>query len=465
MRKGIIFFYMAICIGASGCQAGKLLDRQESSPSREPHVLQLDIAGNSYGPEVAQQDVVEDNINAESLAEDNKYTQQAKAREQALQDAVQKEPLWTDIKVLRTFQTHIPVSVLPNIQYNNYTVSLDYVIVTGENINIRKNPGTRSGVMRKANYLEKLKVLAEVKGEPEPKSKNNRWYQVEWEEGSQLKRGYILSSLVSRRTYQLEKMLESIMHLQEEVEGRNTAYISNYKNKNGEPPMIGNMEIDSYGERRFQSAPAYTEPSYDSDFRYIADGSLIVITGKEGDFYRARVIKLGLEYYIPQNYVSTLNQLKKLNKVVVIDRKYQNEAVFENKKDQWNLVSYTYATTGEKSKYKLPTDLGYFMAINKLPKFYYVDDETQEIVGYAPYAVRFSGGAYIHGVPVEYEKGADGKPIKDEKGEYKDPGMQEFLITIGTSPRSHKCVRNYTSHAKFLYDWINIGRTAVIVIE
>jgi len=43
--------------------------------------------------------------------------------------------------------------------------------------------------------------------------------------------------------------------------------------------------------------------------------------------------------------------------------------------------------------------------------------------------------------------------------------MVEYSSTIGTTPRSHKCVRNYTSHAKYLWDWSEIGKTAVIVIE
>ena len=81
----------------------------------------------------------------------------------------------------------------------------------------------------------------------------------------------------------------------------------------------------------------------------------------------------------------------------------------------------------------------------------------KEIDGYAPYAIRFSGGAYIHGVPVKY--------VKSESGDLSDPGMREFLSSIGTTPLSHRCVRNYTSHAKFLYDWIRIANAAVIVIE
>jgi hypothetical protein len=97
-----------------------------------------------------------------------------------------------------------------------------------------------------------------------------------------------------------------------------------------------------------------------------------------------------------------------------------------------------------------------FKALEKKDQFLYLKDGSDEIAGYAPYALRFSGGAYIHGVPVDYE-------IID--GQKKDPGIQEYLHTIGTFPRSHMCVRNYTSHAKFISDWMDTKTGAVIIIE
>jgi hypothetical protein len=97
------------------------------------------------------------------------------------------------------------------------------------------------------------------------------------------------------------------------------------------------------------------------------------------------------------------------------------------------------------------------MAIQRRFKFLYYHDGTTDIAGYAPYTIRFSGGGYLHGVPRVYGK--------DEFGNLVDPGHAESLRSLGTTPRSHMCVRNYTSHAKFLYDWVDIGSCAVIVIE
>ncbi|WP_442879796.1 L,D-transpeptidase family protein, partial [Cetobacterium sp.] len=37
--------------------------------------------------------------------------------------------------------------------------------------------------------------------------------------------------------------------------------------------------------------------------------------------------------------------------------------------------------------------------------------------------------------------------------------------TLGTVPRSHMCVRNATSHAKYVYGWAQVGKGLVFVIE
>ena len=120
------------------------------------------------------------------------------------------------------------------------------------------------------------------------------------------------------------------------------------------------------------------------------------------------------------------------------------------------MVSYTLATTGLKGETSFETPLGYFRAIEKKERFEYLKDNSDEIAGYAPFALRFCGGAYIHGVPVAYE---------EKDGERIDPGIQEYLHTIGTFPRSHMCVRNFSSHAEFLYNWFDTENGAVIIIE
>ncbi len=71
----------------------------------------------------------------------------------------------------------------------------------------------------------------------------------------------------------------------------------------------------------------------------------------------------------------------------------------------------------------------------------YLVDGSKETGGFAPYASRFTNGGYIHGVPVN-------APRKS---------LIEYSPTLGTTPRSHMCVRNATSHAKFVYDWAPVN--------
>ena len=192
------------------------------------------------------------------------------------------------------------------------------------------------------------------------------------------------------------------------------------------------------------------------DFIYIEDGTL------SGIFIQAVIIWGGSSryrknYYVPGKFIPKDRQIRELNRVIVIDRNNQNQGVFEKIDNNWTLISYTLATTGATGRYAQPTSLGYYYAIEKRNQFYYYEDGTTRIQGYAPYAIRFNGGAYVHGVPVNY--------LYSEKGERITPPKIEYSKSIGTVPLSHKCVRNYTSHAKFLYDWYREDETIIIVIE
>ncbi len=199
-----------------------------------------------------------------------------------------------------------------------------------------------------------------------------------------------------------------------------------------------------------------------SDFRYFSDGMLVALLDETEAFYLVSTPSFPGEYWVPRRYISFTNAPPALKQVVVIDDVYQNEAVFQLVDLEWQLISYTFATTGiQKGSYHFGTPKGHFMAIEKRPFFWYVEDGTYNISGFAPYSIRFSGGGFIHGVPVE---------LRQEQTPYNtsptDPNNhREYLFTIGTTPRTHKCVRNFTSHAKFLYDWLQIGEAAFIIIE
>ena len=101
---------------------------------------------------------------------------------------------------------------------------------------------------------------------------------------------------------------------------------------------------------------------------------------------------------------------------------------------------------GKPASYKL---------IDKREKMEYLDDSGENTKGYAPYAIRFSGSSYIYGVPVEY---------KINEGSASDPGLIEYVFTMGTLPRTKTGIRNFTSHARFLFDWLLQNESAVIIL-
>ena len=65
------------------------------------------------------------------------------------------------------------------------------------------------------------------------------------------------------------------------------------------------------------------------------------------------------------------------------------------------------------------------------------------IDGEAAYAVRFSGGGYLHGIPASYGPNRDARKATTAK-------------KIGTYRESHKCVRHYDDQIKFLFEWLSV---------
>ncbi|WP_010248616.1 L,D-transpeptidase family protein [Acetivibrio cellulolyticus] len=471
MKKALAYIYITLLLLA-GCRTNAV----------ESEVLSNNVYDNVYktenecdtvkipGPLGTDEPLkddgdVEKNINADQLSEDRELTKEAEEKNVTESDVIvdqegiksEKDNLVSDEEtILKTFESKVPKEVVMNIKYNKYEVPTDYLLILSSEINIREKPSTSSKVIGCAHYFEKVNLIAEVQGEFIAKYNTDKWYKIALKVGGKVQNGYILSNLAEPRGFQFNKMFEAVKRAKSEMESNTSAYITNYKNRVGLAPLYNGSTKDKFGILRNQSAPAYYEPNLGANFRYITDGTLVSTLAETDSFYKIRTLNFDGEYYVPKKYLSFRKTIKELTKVVVVDRKNQNEGVFELIDGKWNLISYIYATTGENSKHKLPTDLGYYMAIQKVEKFSYLDDVTKQIAGYAPYAIRFNGGAYIHGVPVDYVL-KDGKRV--------DPGIQEYLFTVGTVPRSHKCVRNYTSHSKFLYDWIEIGKSAVIVIE
>jgi hypothetical protein len=261
------------------------------------------------------------------------------------------------------------------------------------------------------------------------------------------------------REFQWDKIRKNLEWLDSiQQENPHWAILQNYKNFNGEAKVVKNSHTDEYhmicdsvGTERYQSAPLYSPNDTITPMLYSRDGSLVKFTGKDGNFIEVATVYFDGDWEVPKNYVKVLDDTIVFRKAIFVDTKNQNLTTLEKVNSTWLVRSMTKATTGlHKPPYDRETPLGIFVIQEKKDKMIYDENGSNETAGFCPYASRFSGGAYIHGVPVN--------------GSLHAP-LIESSPTLGTTPRSHMCVRTITSHAKFIYDWGTVDNTVVFVLD
>lgn len=246
----------------------------------------------------------------------------------------------------------------------------------------------------------------------------------------------------------------------ENMQDTRTAWtvFQNYKNRNGEAPLVHAYKrdvfrriADTLGVERYQSVPLYLPSDTVTPERYGRDGSLSELMAQTGSFYKVRPVSIEGEWLVPVRYVRLLPDSVRFHHVIFVDRKDQHIVTLEWKeRGSWLIRSVNPATTGlHRPPYGQETPLGLYLVQEKKERMVFLKDGSSATGGYAPYASRFTNGAYIHGVPVNVPRTA----------------MIEYSYTLGTTPRSHMCVRNATSHARFIYEWAPVAQSLVVVIE
>lgn len=262
------------------------------------------------------------------------------------------------------------------------------------------------------------------------------------------------------RTFQWDKIKEKLAFI-ETFQQREHRYgvLQNRQNRNGEAPLVSEWSRNAYkrvsdrnGTERWQSVPLYSEDNPETPEIYGRDGSLVSILSSDTlDRIKVEGISFDGEWEIPNRYVLPIGDSVFFDKIAIVDLTNQNICTVERTGEgEWKILSMNPATSGvHQPPYSMETPSGIFVIQEKKAKMYFVKDGTQEIKGFAPYASRFTNGAYIHGVPVNNPNG----------------NIIDYSATLGTTPRSHMCVRNASSHAKFVYDWTDTLGSLVIVIE
>jgi len=260
------------------------------------------------------------------------------------------------------------------------------------------------------------------------------------------------------RSFQWDK-IRDLLHLLDSIQqGQNNwAILQNYKNKNGEAPLVKQFKRNVYKRitdmqevERFQSIPLFLPTDTVTGERYGRDGSPVRYIGEEGSLARVRLLSSDEEWLVPKKYVKVIGDTITFSHTVFVDRHNQNITTLEKVGSKWLVRSMNPITSGlHRPPYAQETPLGIFLIQEKKQKMIYHKDGTTETGGFAPWASRFTNGAYLHGIPVNVPRKA----------------MIEYSPSLGTTPRSHMCVRNATSHAKFIYEWAPKEKTVVFVLE
>lgn len=261
------------------------------------------------------------------------------------------------------------------------------------------------------------------------------------------------------RSFKWDEIRESLAYIENmQADTARWVVLQNYKNQNKEAPLVRKFVRNAYrrvsdtlGLERYQSVPLYLPTDTLVPERYGRDGTVARLRGEEGSFCRIHPVTFDEEWLVPRRYLKRLADSTAFDHVVFVDRLNQNIATLEHVgKGEWKIRSMNPATTGRHAPpYAQETPLGIYLIQQKKTRMVFLKDGSAETGGYAPYASRFTNGAYIHGVPVNVPR----------------TSMIEYSWSLGTTPRSHMCVRNATSHAKFVFDWAPTERSLVVVIE
>ncbi|GAB6012027.1 L,D-transpeptidase [Viscerimonas tarda] len=262
------------------------------------------------------------------------------------------------------------------------------------------------------------------------------------------------------REFQWTKIQERLFFLDSiQLKPAKWGILRNYKNLNGEAPLVRTFirnvydrVADTLGVERYQSIPMFLLNDSLVAERYGRDGSLVKIisSNDSSDFVQIENTNFSGKWLVPKKYIKTLSDTVIFKNAIFVDRVNQNIASLEKLDSIWFVRSMNPATTGmHKPPYAQETPVGLFVVQEKKSKMVFLKDGSVETGGFAPWASRFTNGAYIHGIPVNVPR----------------TEMIEFSASLGTTPRSHMCVRNATSHSKFIYDRAPTDRSVIFVFD
>ena len=307
---------------------------------------------------------------------------------------------------------------------------------------VRKEPNTKSGVLKNAAYSHKYKVIGKVK--TNVPGGTAEWYEVYFDG----KLGYVLAANAIKREFDWNDMMKRAEKTNNFIKDAVAKNQKIYVLDDYTPLGGGNgSNKDKYGNKENQSERGYLSSSF-KEFINIPDRSIMTITEETDKYIKVKIdVYDDKEYYLQKSNKKLLKDSgikEEVSRFIYVDRHSQNEMIIEKNKDtnSWNVVTSSFVTTGKDGNGSYATPYGVFHVAYSKPVMQYTGS-AGTVVGDAKNAVRFSGGGYMHSIPSLFEP--------------KETRNQRKAVTakkIGTYPESHKCIRHYDDQIKFIYDWL-----------
>ena len=334
-----------------------------------------------------------------------------------------------------------PENLTFNFGYDKHSPrDMDEFVFIKTATSIRKEPNSNAKVIKSATYSQKYKTTGIVK--TNSGNKSDEWYEVFFD--NQL--GYIPKSAVEKREFDWNDMMKKVdktnKFIKEAVSANKKIYVlDDYV------PLGGGEsgKRDKFGNRANQSEFGYIDKSF-KDYINIPDRTIMVVEEENDKYVKVKIDAYdnGVYYLKPSSkkYLKEAGITGEVSRFIYVDRASQNEMIIEKSGNGWNIVTSSFVTTGKDAGNSFATPYGTFLIAYSKPVMSYTGSGGG-VVGDAKYAVRFSGGGYMHGIPSVFEP-------KNTREQRKAATAKK----IGTYPESHKCIRHYDDQIKFIYEWL-----------
>ncbi|RRD38277.1 L,D-transpeptidase [Leptotrichia sp. OH3620_COT-345] len=373
-----------------------------------------------------------------------------------------------EIRYVEILDDNTNEQIVFDIKFDKHSPkNLDNFIFVKKTAVFTQMPNNSSEVAFVGKYKDKPKILLEFVSVKD--NEQQLWYLTEIEKNSGKIKGYISGNQnnILKRGFYWDEMYSKIKtvnnFINDSLKNETDLYIiTQYR------PLANDYYSpkDRFGNRNNQSITGYTNANKNGEKINIPDQTIFRITGREDEMIKIETPLYGGPYYIDDKpgVMKKIKINEKVNKFITIDPESQTEAIIERvgSTDNFAIISYSFVTTGRDngfSSYETPH--GAFLVaftrpymmftrsvkkdedLSLIPRNKRVGNRDDIVVaGEAKYAVRFSGGAYMHGIPASY-------------GENREAIKAVVAQKIGTYKESHKCVRHHDDQIEFIVNWIN----------